>query len=45
MKERFGNVRDAVEELVRVTADCQNIKDRIYTLQTYFGGNHEKDAA
>jgi len=37
MKERFGNVRDAIEELVRVTADCRNIKDRISTLQNYFG--------
>jgi hypothetical protein len=45
MKERYGNVRDAIEELVRVTADCQSTKDRISTLQTYFGGIHEKDAA
>ena len=37
MKERFGNVREAIEELVRVTADCRNIKDRITTLKTYFG--------
>ena len=37
MKERFGNVRAAIEELVRITADCRNIKERISTLQNYFG--------
>jgi len=36
MKERFGNVRTAIEELVRVTADCRNINDRLTTLKTYF---------
>jgi hypothetical protein len=36
MKERFG-VSAAIEELVRVTADCQTIKDRISKLQQYFG--------
>jgi hypothetical protein len=37
MKERFGNVSTAIEELVRVTADCRNIKDRLKTLNHYFG--------
>jgi len=43
MKERFGNVRDAIEEIVRVTDGCQNINDRLSTLQTYFGEtSHEE---
>jgi type IV secretory pathway VirB4 component len=38
MKKRFdGNVRRAIEELVRVTSDCRSIRDRIVKLQTYFG--------
>jgi type IV secretory pathway VirB4 component len=36
MKERFGNVRAAIEELVRVTEGCRNIGERLKTLQTYF---------
>jgi len=36
MKERFGNNRDALEELVRVTADCQTVKERLSKLRTYF---------
>ena len=45
MKERFGNVKDAIEELVRVTAGCQTAADRLLALKTYFGDetNHEKD--
>jgi type IV secretory pathway VirB4 component len=36
MKDRFGNVRDAITELVRVTADCRSIEQRILKLKTYF---------
>jgi hypothetical protein len=36
MKERFGNVKDAIAELVRVTEDCQNIEQRITKLENYF---------
>jgi len=36
MKERFGNVRDSIEELVRVTAGCNSIEQRILKLETYF---------
>ena len=38
MKERFGNVREAIEELVRVTGNCQSIEQRLLKLQTYFRG-------
>jgi hypothetical protein len=37
MKERFGNIRAAIEELVRVTEGCQTVKERLSKLQTYFG--------
>ena len=37
MKERFGNVRDAITELVRVTEGCQSIGERVSRLETYFG--------
>jgi type IV secretory pathway VirB4 component len=36
MKGRFSNVRSAIEELVRVTNDCQSTKDRISKLNAYF---------
>jgi type IV secretory pathway VirB4 component len=36
MKELFGNIRDTIEELVRVTADCTTIEDRLSKLRTYF---------
>ena len=37
MKERCGNVHDAIDELVRVTAKCQSNKERVAALKTYFG--------
>jgi len=40
MKERFGNNRDSLEELVRVTADCQTVKERLSKLQIYFKKPH-----
>jgi len=36
MKERFNSVRASIEELVRVTENCQTTKDRISALKTYF---------
>ena len=42
MKERCRNVRDAISELVRVTADCNSIEQRITKLTVYF---EEKEKA
>jgi len=36
MKKHCGNVKDAIEELVRVTADCLSIEQRVTTLKNYF---------
>jgi len=36
MKEHFGNVRDAITELVRVTHDCHSIEQRMTKLKFYF---------
>ena len=36
MKDRFGNVKDAITELVRVTADCHSIEQRVNKLKNYF---------
>jgi len=38
MKERFGNVREAVEELVRVTRGCRTVEERLAKLRSYFEG-------
>jgi hypothetical protein len=35
MKERRGNAKDALEELVRVTAGCQTTDERLSKLKTY----------
>ena len=43
MKERFGNVRDAIEELVRITGGCQNINERLSILQSYFKETRHED--
>jgi type IV secretory pathway VirB4 component len=39
MKERLGNVRAAIEELVRVAGNCRSVEDRIAKLKSYFGDN------
>jgi len=36
MKEHFGNIRDAIEELVFLTEGCHNIEQRILKLQKFF---------
>ena len=36
MKKRFGNVKDAISELVRVTTNCNSIEQRVTKLKTYF---------
>ena len=36
MKARFGNVKDAVTELVNVTKDCNSTEQRMTKLKTYF---------
>ena len=36
MRERFGSVKDSISELVRVTADCNSIEQRLLKLKTYF---------
>jgi len=36
MKERFGNNRDAIEELARVAEGCETTEERLSKLRTYF---------
>jgi type IV secretory pathway VirB4 component len=37
MKERCGNVHDAIDELVKITKHCQSNRERVSTIKTYFG--------
>jgi len=36
MIERFGNIRAAIEELIRITEGCQTANERLSALRTYF---------